>query len=67
MTLERASELVIALNNLDRLKRIETGEMGTNAPDLFAHFVDYFKMRDEQIMEFAELCGFNILNEIKSF
>jgi len=61
MTLERASELVIAINNIDRINRIETGEMGTKAPDLFAHFVEYFRMNDEQILEFATLCGFTTL------
>lgn len=66
MTLERASELVVAISNIDKINRIETGELGTKAPDLFAHFVEFFQMNDEQIMEFAGLCGFNAL-ETKYF
>lgn len=65
MTLERASELVVAISNIDRINRMD-GFVGTKAPDLFAHFVEFFQMNDEQIMEFAELCGFNTL-ETKYF
>lgn len=52
MTLERASEIVQSLreNNID------------HAQDLFAHFVNYFDLTDENIKYFAVLCGYPLIS-----
>jgi hypothetical protein len=53
MTLERASELVSLLRTAQKPPDV-------SACELFDHFVDYFKLEGEQIVRFAELCGFLI-------
>jgi hypothetical protein len=57
MTLEKASELVIALRKVDRLKSY----------DLFDHFLDVFKIKNNQTLvnNFAVLCGFMVFNDTK--
>lgn len=57
MTLEKASELVIALRKVDRLKSY----------DLFDHFLDVFKIKNDinLVNNFAVLCEFMVINDVK--
>lgn len=55
MTLERASELVMAAHSANR-------EAGW---DLFAHFCDYFNLHEfHEINPFAEMCGFAVATRV---
>jgi len=53
MTLERAAELIAKLR--------ETQNPTDLSPcDLFAHFADFFKLKEKQLITFAQMCGFLI-------
>lgn len=53
MTLERAAEMVSILREKQQPTDLA-------ACDLFDHFVDFFKLKDDQLITFAKLCGFLI-------
>ena len=55
MTLERASELVAAMQEVDSDKAVE----------LFAHFVDYFDLYDTTLVDFAVMSGFPIAENVE--
>lgn len=55
MTLERASEIVMATRKSDR----------EAAMDLFAHFVEHFNLGGERITTFAVLCEYPIAFDIR--
>lgn len=53
MTLERAAELISKLR--------ETQNPTDLSPcDLFTHFVDFFNLKEKQLITFAQMCGFLI-------
>lgn len=55
LTLERASELVSALRaSDDPLKAVS----------LFDHFVDFFKIEEDALIDFAILCGYLVAGNV---
>ena len=53
MTLERAAELISKL-------RESQSTTDLSPCDLFDHFVDFFKLKEKQLITFAQMCGFLI-------
>lgn len=55
LTLERASELVSALRESDDPLK---------AVSLFDHLVDFFKIEEEALIDFAIMCGYLVAGNV---